>query len=381
MDCLIVGCGLTGSVIGRKLADRGKKVVIWERRNHIGGNMYDYTDKHGIIVHKYGPHIFHTNKRALFDFMCRFSKWKSYCLACGSVIDGIETPMPFNLKTIDQFYSREKAVELKKRIEAVYKNRSTITVLEALDCQDDMIKEYTRWLFEKDYGPYTAKQWGISPDLIDKSILERVPLRLSYEEGYFNDKYQIMPEISYSNFFQALLKHPNIYVETDIDALDKLKIDDGRLFLNNAAVQFPVVYTGALDELFNCRIGRLPYRSLYFEWKHENIDSKQLYPVVAYPAAKRFTRITEYKKLPAQNVKGTSYAIEYPLKYDNKNTEPYYPILTEESKAQYNRYRMMAENIPDLYICGRLAEFKYYNMDQALARALEISDTIIKQNR
>jgi len=380
MDALVVGCGLSGAVIARYLADEcDKKVVIWDRKNHIGGNMFDYIDEHGILVHKYGPHTFHTNNSNLFDYMCRFAEWQEYKLTCGAVINGIETPTPFNFKTIDDFYPPEKAAELKQHIKKEYGDREFVTVLEVLESGDSLIREYARFLFDHDYSLYTAKQWGVSAKEIDPSVLRRVPLRMSYNEGYFDDKIQVMPKKSYAVFFKKLLDHPNITVELNIEALAHLKIiEDGTgLSIDGKKVQIPVIYTGALDELFGCKYGRLPYRSLRFEWKYEEKDSKQGYPVVAYPEAKGYTRITEYKKLPVQKNLGTSYAVEFSLPYaSGKVQEPYYPVLTEESQRLYSRYKDDANKIKNLYYCGRLADFKYYNMDQALERALEVIENI-----
>lgn len=379
MQALVVGCGLSGAVVARHLAEADLKVVIWERRNHIGGNMYDYVDEHGILVHKYGPHTFHTRKKELFDYMNRFCEWQEYRLTCGAQIDGICTPTPFNFKTIDDFYTPEDAAELKRRIAAAFPGRSTATVVEVLECADPMVRGYAEFLFAKDYSLYTAKQWGVSPAEVDASILKRVPLRFSYEEGYFDDEYQVMPKTSFTDFFRNLLDHANITVELGVEALDHLGIsDDGRtLLLDGKDVDFPVIYTGALDELFRHSEGPLPYRSLRFEWKYEEKESVQAYPVVAYPQEDGFTRIVEFKKLPVQDVKGTTYEVEYPLTYEaGKGAEPYYPLLTEASQTQYTRYAEKAKQIKNLYCCGRLADFKYYNMDQALEKAIVCFDKI-----
>jgi len=373
MDCLVVGCGLSGAVIARHLAEQGKRVVIWERRNHIGGNMYDYVDEHGFLVQKYGPHTFHTKKKALYDYMCRFEKWEEYKLTCGAVWDGKYTPTPFNFTTIDTFYSSDEAAALKEKLTRVFAGRETATVVEVLEHPDPDIRGYAEFLFENDYAPYTAKQWGVSPAEIDPSVLKRVPLRFSYQEGYFDDPYQVMPADSFTAFFQNLLNHPNIRVQLGVEALKHLQVKDDALYLDGEALEIPVVYTGALDELFGGIYGRLPYRSLRFEWKYENKDSLQNAPVVAYPQEEGYTRITEYKKIPMQNKSGTSYAVEYPLPYkEGEKMEPYYPVLTEESQQQYEQYKEMADRIENLICCGRLADFKYYNMDQALNRALDV---------
>lgn len=380
MDILVIGAGLTGAVAARELAENNnKKVVIWERRDHIGGNMYDYKDSHNILVQKYGPHTFHTKEKYLYDYMCKYCQWQPYKLKCMAVIDGIATPAPFNYKTIDDFYSKEEASDLKARIEQEFKGRKTASVLEVLNAKDEKIRAYAEFLYEKDYKLYTAKQWGIPAEKIDKSILERVPLRFSYEDGYFDDEYEVMPEISFTNFFENILNHKNIKVILNKEALDHIKIKDNNILINNENLNIPVIYTGALDELFNLKYGRLPYRSLHFEFKYEDIKSFQEAPVTAYPQAEKFTRITEYRKLPFQEVHGTTYAVEYPLNYNNNKyecIEPYYPILTEESRKLYKKYEKEAKNIKNLFYAGRLADFKYYNMDMALKRALKEYDLI-----
>ena len=380
MDCadiIVVGCGLSGAVIARHMAECGKKVEVWERRGHIGGNMYDYFDEHGFLVQQYGPHAFHTKKAELFQYIKRFEQWRDYKLTCGAVWDGKYTPTPFNFTTIDTFYPPEQATALRERLKSAFTGREFATVVEVLEHPDPDIRAYAEYLFEKDYAPYTAKQWGISPAEIDPSVLKRVPLRFSYGEGYFDDPYQVMPVHSFTKFFENLLDHPNITVKVGVEALKHLREAGGALLLDGVEATVPVVYTGALDELFEGAYGHLPYRSLRFEWRHTERDSVQAAPIVAYPQEAAYTRITEFKKLPPQDKAGSSYAVEYPVPYrEGQSMEPYYPVLTEESQKQYAQYRKRAEQIPNLILCGRLADFKYYNMDQALENALNICKTL-----
>ena len=378
MKYVIVGCGISGATVARILAEAGKKVEIWERRDHIAGNMYDYTDEYGILVHQYGPHIFHTNDQKVWDFINRFEDWKPFKLVCGATWDGKYTPTAFNFKTIDTFYSADESKKLKKKLLEAFPGRDSATVVEVLANEDPDIRGYAEYLFKNDYAPYTAKQWGVSPSEIDPSVLKRVPLRFSYDEAYFTDKYEAMPAHSYTRFFENILDHPNITIELGVDALKRIHIIDNKLILDSKE-NCVLVFCGALDELFDYVHGKLPYRSLSFEWKHDDIDSLQEAPVVAYPKEPGYTRITEYKKLPVQNVKGTTYAIEYPLPYKaNEKNEPYYPVLTEDSQKQYIEYRRLADQIDNLVCCGRLAEFKYYNMDQAIAAAMETAFKLIQ---
>lgn len=378
MDALVVGCGITGAVIARALAEKGKRVVIWDRRDHIGGNMYDYVDQYGVLVQKYGPHTFHTKEKRLYDYMCRFEQWQDNKLVCGSAWDGKYSPTPFNFTTIDTFYPPQEAERLKEKLQKEYAGRQTAPVLEVLAHPDPDIRAYAQFLFDNDYAPYTAKQWGMSQEEIDPSVLKRVPLRFSYVDGYFDDPYEVMPVHSFTRFFENLLDHENITVQLGVEALEHLAVRENTLFLDGEAAAIPVVYTGALDELLGGVYGPLPYRSLRFEWQHSELDSVQPAPVVAYPKEAGYTRITEYKKLPRQDVSGSSYALEYPIPYqEGKTLEPYYPVLTEQSQQVYQKYSAAVEGISNLICCGRLADFKYYNMDQALDRALKTAEDLV----
>jgi len=380
MESIIVGAGLCGSVIARFLADQGIKVNIVERRNHIAGNMYDFRDENGILVQKYGPHTFHTNHKELYDFICRYGEWQEYHLRCMAFFDGKFTPTPFNFQTIDDFFSVNDARELKARIHNYYGDVQTETIVELLKCPDDVIRNYAQFLFDKDYSLYTAKQWGIAPSEIDVSVLNRVPVRFSYEEGYFNDTYQTMPKDSFTAFFSRLLDHPSISLQLEKDANRLIQLTDGQINIDGNHFEGLVVYTGALDELLNYKYGLLPYRSLRFEYETKQQKSYQPAPVIAYPQANGYTRITEYTKIPYQdNFNVTKIAVEYPLQYNpDKGAEPYYPIINEGNLRQYNLYRHDLSTIKNLFLCGRLADFKYYNMDQALERALKMCDEIVQ---
>lgn len=250
------------------------------------------------------------------------------------------------------------------------------TITDLLNSTDEDIRGYGNFLFEMDYAPYTAKQWGMKASDVDPSILKRVPVRISYEEGYYDDKYQCIPADSFTSIIRRILNHPNIKVELNVEAMDHLIISD-KIRLKESDEEIMVVYTGPLDQLFSFRYGKLPYRSLRFEWKHEDKDSFQKYPVVAYPQEVGYTRITEYSKLPIQSGKGTTYAIEYPLLADDE-AEPYYPVSTSESREKYDRYAELADSIENLLYCGRLGDFRYYDMDEALEHALKAAAKMVK---
>lgn len=380
-DAVVVGCGLTGGVIARHLAENhGKNVLMIERRNHIAGNMYDYTNENGILLQKYGPHVFHTVKKSLFDFMNGICDWYDFRVSCMAEIMGKLTPSPFNFSTIDTYYPVEHAEELKRRLKNAYNDADKATIVELMENSDPMICQYAQFLFQEDYGPYTAKQWGIQPSEVDVSVLKRVPILFSYKTDYFDDEYQKMPKGGFSAFYEKLISHPNINVRLNTDALELISIENDNLMLAGTFASIPVIYTGAVDELFGLKFGSLPYRSLRFDVKLEATDSYQEAPIVAYPKAEGYTRITEYTKMPPQAVCGkTVIAVEYPQRYIPGVTEPYYPILTENSKAMYEKYKAELKKVSNLFVCGRLGDFKYYNMDQALERALEMCNYLDKK--
>lgn len=379
MKYIVVGCGITGGSIARVLAEAGHTVEIWDRRSHIAGNMYDYVDDYGVRVQKYGPHIFHTSNKIVWDFVNRFEEWKPFKLVCGASWGGKFTPTAFNFRTIDVFYSEEQAERLKQKLLRAYPGQSSANIYELLNNNDPDIKGYAQFLFENDYAPYTAKQWGVKVSEIDPSVLKRVPIRFSYDESYFTDSYEALPVHSYTKMFENMLDHKNIELVLGIEALTRITIKNKRVLVDNDP-SFTVIFTGNVDELFDFQFGKLPYRSLRFEWKHSDSDSYQDAPVVAYPQAPLYTRITEYKKLPVQHVYGTSYAVEYPIPYDRGvDNEPYYPVLTEKSQEQYKKYKALSDTITNLICCGRLASFKYYNMDQALEVALNVAERIISE--
>lgn len=374
-DIIIAGCGFAGATIAYLAARSGKRVLVVEKRGHIAGNMYDYVDDAGILVQKYGPHSLHTDREDVYEFLSSVGAWKEHILKARVMIDGQCTPSPFNFKTIDQYYPADKAGKLKDRLVEYYQGAKKVTIVEMLECRDPMIREYAEFLFEKDYRPYTAKQWGISPEELDISVLKRVPVRLDYTDGYFDDKYQLMPEKSFTAFFEKLLEDEKIEVRLHTDALKLLAFhENGVLEWEGECLDVPFVYTGPLDEMFGLKFGKLPYRSLWFDWQTHPVDSYQEASGVAYPMAEGYTRITEYKKLPVQDVPGkTTIAVEYPAVYGSeKGKEPYYPVLTEESQNMYQKYQECARQVKNLYPCGRLAEFKYYNMDQVVARAMSV---------
>lgn len=380
-DFLIVGAGLSGSIIARQMAELGKKVLILEKRTHIAGNLYDELNEVNILIQKYGPHIFHTNNSTVYDFIIQYALWTPFKLKCEVFMNGQFTPSPFNFKTIDTFYDYRSASQIKEALLSKYHTK-TVSIVDLINSDNEIIREYANMLFQNDYSLYTAKQWGIKASEIDINVLKRVPVRLDYEEMYFTDKYECLPLNGYTKFIENILNHKNIVIKTNIDALDYLSLDydNNKISVSNYEVseKVQVVYTGAIDQLFQSKYGNLPYRTLYFEYQTLPLNSFQNAPVVAYPQEPHYTRITEYKKLPPQEIPNYSTIVyEYPLNLDSENNlEPYYPIPTSNSNLLYTRYKEYSLSFTNLHLCGRLAEFKYYNMDQIIEKALILSNTL-----
>lgn len=382
-DVVVVGSGFCGTVIARRLAEEcDRKVLVLEKREHIAGNMYDEYDSNGIRVQRYGPHNIHTNLDDVYEYICRFGKWNRFELTCEVDIDGIKVPSPFNFKSIDMLYDQHTAEKIKKALTNTYPMKKSMTIVELLKSDNKVVRDYAEMLFEKDYRLYTSKQWGIEPEEIDVSVLNRVPVRLDYTNGYFDDKHQCLPEKGFTELFTAMLDHKNITVETKTDALKRLSVDrtNSRIIFDNAIKDIMVVYTGAADALLHYEHGALPYRSLYFEYKPLETASYQNVPIVSFPKADGYTRITEYTKIPVQECGSkTVIAVEYPLEYNlraQKGYEPYYPIPNETNLALHKKYTDALDNIENLYLCGRLADYKYYNMDQAIKRAFDVFEKV-----
>ncbi|MFP3153305.1 UDP-galactopyranose mutase [Lachnospiraceae bacterium ZAX-1] len=373
-DMVVVGAGICGCVIARHFAEQGLNIKIIERRNHIAGNLYDFVDENGILVQKYGVHLFHTSNTKLVDYLQRFTQLMPYSTHGCVMIDETPSPTPFNFKTLDIFFDESRARQLKQLLCKNYPNRVSVTIVELLASTDPDILDLARWFVEKDYRPYTSKQWGVPMEQVDINVLKRVPVRLSYDQGSFEDIVQVLPRLGYTKLIENILNHPRISVELNCDATKIVNIEDGKVCLNGEYSSIPIVYTGSLDALFSYKYGRLPYRTLRFEWRKE--EKRQIAPVVCYPQVEGYTRITDYTQLPFQG-DGTYSVLcyEYPIQFDG-TTEPLYPINNEDNDRIYQMYYEEAKNISNLYVCGRLADYKYYNMDQILERSLDMCDQI-----
>ena len=351
-DWLIVGAGFAGAVLAERLATHGQRVLVIDQRDHIGGNAHDHVDEAGLLVHRYGPHIFHTNSAPVFDYLSRFTEWRPYEHRVRGRVDGHLVPVPINLDTVNTLYGLELTPDelpawLAARAEPVDKVRTA---------EDVVVSQVGRDLYEKIFRGYTRKQWGLDPSELDASVTARIPVRHDREDRYFTDAFQFMPLHGYTRMFERMLDHPRISVRTGV-SFDQVR----------AEVAAPrLVWTGPVDEFFGFSEGRLPYRSLRFV--HETRDVETLQPVgtVNYPQDQDYTRITEYKHLTGQKHPRTSITFEYPV----ADGEPYYPVPQAESRATYKRYQALADALPDVWFVGRLATYRYYNMDQIVAQSL-----------
>lgn len=378
-DSIVIGSGVAGSVIARSLADQGKKVLVLEKRHHIGGNCYDEFDEHGVLIHTYGPHIFHTSKKHVFDYLSRFTKWYEFGHQVVANIHGTLMPIPFNLNTLHMVYDQEKADELEAKLIATFGKESRVPILKLRESNDPDIQEIAEYVYQNVFLKYTMKQWGQTPEEIDPAVTGRVPVLVSYDNRYFQEPYQGMPLNGFTEMFENMLDHENITIKlnSDAKALMQIDVENRRIYFENNLFTGDVIYTGALDELFDCRFGRLPYRSLNFTFEHYPQDDFQGHSVVNYTVSEDYTRITEFKYLTGQHISGTTIMKEYPFAYSGKEGEiPYYAIANDENHALYHKYANLVENIPNFHLLGRLAEYKYYNIDAMCEKALELAEKL-----
>lgn len=375
---IVVGAGFSGSILARKIAEElDKKVTVIERRNHIGGNAYDEYDEHGILIQKYGPHYLNTNKYFIIEYLSQYAELFPHCAKLLSYIDGKYVRLPFNFETVQQLVGAENSERLLNKLRKEFSGRDRVPVLELVNHSDEEISSYGNLLFDKAYKTYTSKMWGIGVDKIDKYVLERVPMAMGYDERYLNKDFQYLPVKGFTEIFRNMLDHPNIEVQLNTDALAHISFDEnnGVVFYDGEPIEL-LVFTGQVDELFECKYGALPYRSLNIEYKYEKKDGILPCEIISYPQADGYTRSTEYRKLMLDDSKadGSVVATEYPLQYDRNSSvgnTPYYPVVTDESNKMYEKYLNELSKYKNIVLCGRLAEFRYYNMDICIEHALE----------
>ncbi len=352
-DWLVVGAGFAGSVLAERLASqRGERVLVVDKRSHVGGNAYDRLDDQGLLIHQYGPHIFHTNARSIVDYLSQFTRWRPYEHRVLAEVDGMLLPIPINLDTVNQLYGLSLTED---EVEGFFASRAE-AVPEIRTSEDVVVARVGRELYEKFFRGYTRKQWGVDPSELDKSVTARVPVRTNRDDRYFGDTFQQMPANGYTRMFERMLDHPNIHV----------MLQTSYQQIRDVIPHKRVIYTGPVDEYFDWRFGRLPYRSLRFDHVVLEKEWHQPVAVVNYPQTQDYTRVTEYKHLTGQRHPMTALTYEYP----SAEGDPYYPIPMESNAELYRRYEALARATPDVWFVGRLATYRYYNMDQVVGQAL-----------
>lgn len=378
-DYIIIGSGFAGAVVAQKMAEKGKKVLILEKRDHIGGNCYDENDEHGILIHKYGPHIFHTNSKEVYDYLSKYTKWHDYSHEVVANLNGNFIPVPFNLNTLKIVYGEEKAQKLREKLIDQYGYGTRVPILKLRENTDEDIRAIADFVYENIFLKYTMKQWGQTPEQIDPAVTGRVPVLISEDNRYFQDKYQGMPLEGFTLLFKNMLSQEGITVRLNTDAKQVLSFKEDGIYFEDDKFEGKIVYTGPIDELFDCRYGRLPYRTLRFDMTYLAEEDYQPKAVVNYTVSEDFTRITEFKKLTGQKAEGTTIMKEYPLAYTGKAGEiPYYAISSEDNINMYNKYVELIKKYDNMYLLGRLAEYKYYNIDGIVEKALNLAKELEK---
>ena len=385
---VVVGSGFAGAVVARELADRADmRVLIIEKRPHIGGNMYDEYDEAGILVHRYGPHIFHTNDRRVFDYVRRWSGFLGYQHRVLADWYGTYMPVPFNKNSMEIVYGPEKAAHLIDKLIETFGDERKVTINELREQDDPELSEIADFVYKNVFLYYTQKQWGLTPEEVDPSVTARVPVFISRDNRYFQDAYQGMPVDGYTKLFENMLDSEliDVCLNTEAESVFDLVFENGAedsplaaIKIKGEAFEGPIVYTGPLDELFLSRFGRLPYRSLDFVY--ETHDQQHVLPcgTVNHTVTDDYTRETEFTYLTGQVSDKTTTMKEYSRAYTDPSTQiPYYAIISDENNAHYERYRALTQTLPNFHPLGRLAEYRYYNMDVIIGRALDLADEIV----
>lgn len=369
VDWLIVGAGFTGCTLAERIATvLDQKVLIVERRDHIGGNAYDHYDDNGVLVHRYGPHIFHTNSEVVWNYLSQFTGWRPYHHRVLALVQGQPVPVPFNLNSLYALFPPRYAERMEEALISHYGFGAKVPILKMRD-DNSGLRELADFVYDNIFYGYTVKQWELTPEQLSPSVTGRIPFLIGRDDRYFQDTYQGIPANGYTQMFEKMITHKNIRVLLNTPLSEVV----GEVAYER------MIYSGAVDEFFGYEEGELPYRSLHFEMIHHETDRFQEVAQMNFPNDYDYTRITEFKHLTGQRTAGTTVAVEYPMRHIRDVTVPYYPIPREENKVIFSRYaRRMQESAGRIWFAGRLADYKYYNMDQAVARSLSVFSKISK---
>jgi UDP-galactopyranose mutase len=371
-DYIIVGTGFAGSVLAHKLAtEQSKRILMIEQRAHIGGNCFDYIDENGINVHKYGPHLFHTNNTKVYEYLKQFTKFENYEHMVLAYIDGKNVNIPFNFNTLYQLFSKEKAHTFEKALLEQFNLNEKIPILELKKTPNEDLQYLANYIYEKMFVNYTAKQWGVKPEEIDSAVTARVPVFVGKDNRYFHDTYQVIPTEGYSEIFEKMLSADNIKILLNTKFGEICELKDNVIYYNGQEFKGNVIYTGPIDELFDYKYGTLAYRSIDLQFETVEKEYFQEAAVINYPNDYTYTRITEFKHIHPVETPKTTILKEYPQEHIVGKNIRYYPVFNDENNERYQRYFDLSQNISKLMLVGRLAEFKYYDMDDVIERALE----------
>jgi UDP-galactopyranose mutase len=366
-DWVIVGSGISGATAARNLAELGeKRILVLDSRNHIAGNVFDFYDSNGVLIHKYGPHIFHTKSEKIYNYLSNFTEWTSYEHKVLGTFDNLEAPIPFNFETLDKVWTGNKA-ELKQRLQVCFENREEVFVSQLLTSKDDLIKDFGNFVFRKVFLKYSQKQWGRDVLTLSPSILARVPVRLNYDSRYFSDKYQVIPKLGYTNMISNLLQHIEIDVQINTTF---------NYHIHKPAKK--ILFSGPIDGLNERIYGSLEYRSTKFYFQNISAINSLQTATLNYLGDEVYTRVTDIRKITSQNIDRTVLISEVAEEFVPGINEPYYPVQNTQNNALYQQYlRRTRELYVDLIPFGRLGDYKYYDMDQAVARALQLTNSLL----
>ncbi len=374
---IIVGAGLSGATVARLFAQAGYDVIIMDKRPCIGGNAYDVKDKNGIIIQPYGPHIFHTEHKKVFDFLSKFTEWIKYeHKVLASVRRDKLVPVPFNLTALESVFAKDKAERIKNILVEEIGMEKKVSILDLKKHANAEIRSFADYVYKYIFYIYTVKQWGFKPEQLGENVINRVPVHISYDDRYFTDEYQFMPKDGFTEMITNMLRHPHIKLKLGKDAKEEIALADGNVYFGGKKLEGMLIYTGCVDELFDYKYGLLPYRSLKFKFETKKQQSYQPSAVVNYTTSHSYTRISEFTKFTSEPRENTVIVKEYPKNFTKGKNIPYYPIPMEKNIKHYAQYVEEAKQYKDLYLLGRLATYKYINMDTAVKKAMELYETI-----